>query len=70
VQLRCPEDAAGDLVLNMNTTWRSRDLYKAWPDNVIALTYLQQVLARQVAERSGRRVRVGSYADYSGAMHI
>jgi hypothetical protein len=70
VQLRCPEDAAGNLVLNMNTTWRSRDLYKAWPDNVIALTFLQQILAPQIAERAGRPVRVGSYADYSGAMHI
>ncbi|MFA6240795.1 MAG: thymidylate synthase [Candidatus Hydrogenedentales bacterium] len=70
VQLRCPEDADGNLVLNMNTMWRSRDLYKAWPDNVIALTFLQQVLARRIEERAGKQVRVGSYADYSGAMHI
>ena len=70
VQLRCPEDAEGNLVLNMNTMWRSRDLYKAWPDNVIGITFLQSVLARQIAEKTGRRVRVGSYADYSSAMHI
>ncbi len=70
VQLRCPEDAEGNLVLNMNTMWRSRDLYKAWPDNVIGITFLQSVLARQLAEKTGRTVRVGSYADYSSAMHI
>jgi hypothetical protein len=70
MQLRCPEDAGGDLVLNMNTMWRSRDLYKAWGDNVIAITFLQGVLARRVAEKSGRTTRVGSYADYSGSLHI
>ena len=70
VQFRCPEDAEGRLVLNMNTTWRSRDLYKAWGDNVIAITFLQSVMARRIAETSGRPTLVGSYADYSGALHI
>lgn len=70
VQLRCPEDAQGNLVLNLNTQWRSRDLYKAWPDNVIGITFLQSRLARQVAAEAGRPVRVGSYADYSSSLHI
>lgn len=70
VQLRCPEDADGNLVLNMNTMWRSRDLYKAWPDNVIAITFMQSQVARMIGEKTGRPVRVGSYADYSSAMHI
>ena len=70
VQLRCPEDADGNLVLNMNTAWRSRDLYKAWGDNVVAITFLQRSLADQIAEKAGRPVRVGSYADYTFAMHI
>jgi len=70
VQLRCPEDRDGNLVLNMNTMWRSRDLYKAWGDNVIALTFLQGVLAETIAGVSGRAVRVGSYADYSSALHV
>jgi thymidylate synthase len=70
MQLRCPEDAEGNLVLNMNTMWRSRDLYKAWGDNVIAITFLQAVLARQIAEKSGCETRVGSYADYSSSLHI
>jgi len=70
VQLRCPEEADGSLSLNMNTMWRSRDLYKAWGDNVVALTFMQGVLAGQVAAKSGRNVRAGSYADYSGSLHI
>ena len=70
VQLRCPSDAEGNLVLNMNTVWRSRDLYKAWPDNVIALTFLQKLLAREIGEKAGRPTRAGSYADYSSSLHI
>ena len=70
LQLRCPEDAEGNLVLNMNTVWRSRDLYKAWGDNLIAITFLQQYIANRIAAQSGRPVRVGSYADYSCSLHI
>jgi len=70
IQLRAVETADGDLVLNMNTTWRSRDLYKAWPDNVIGITFLQGHIARLIEEKSGRKTRVGSYADYSSSLHI
>jgi thymidylate synthase len=70
LQLRCPEDGEGNLVLNMNTTWRSRDLYKAWGDNLIAITFLQQVLAGKIAEKAARKVRIGSYADYACSLHI
>jgi thymidylate synthase len=70
VQLRCPEDAEGNLVLNLNTTWRSRDLFRAWPDNVIGITFLQARLAEKIAEKTSRKVRVGSYADYSTSLHI
>lgn len=70
LQFRCPQDAQGNLVLNVSSAWRSRDLFKAWPDNVVGLTFLFQVLARQIAERGGRPVRLGSYADYSFSLHI
>jgi thymidylate synthase len=70
VQLRCPTDEQGNLVLNMDTRWRSRDLYKAWCDNVLALTFLQQILAQKIERRTGRPTRVGSYADYSTSLHI
>ena len=54
----------------MNTAWRSRDLFKAWPDNVIGITFLQSALARDIQKKAGRKVRVGSYADYSFSLHI
>jgi thymidylate synthase len=70
IQFRCPEDEEGNLVLNMNTMWRSRDLYKAWADNVIGLTFLQSKFAAAIAEKAGRPCKVGSYADYSSSLHI
>ncbi|MEA1996366.1 MAG: thymidylate synthase, partial [Gemmatimonadota bacterium] len=70
VQLRAVEAEHNGLVLNMNTMWRSRDLYKAWPDNIIGITFLQSHLARSIEEKSGRKTRVGSYADYSSSLHI
>ena len=62
--------AQGNLMLNMNTAWRSRDLFKAWPDNVIGLTFMQSRLAREVARKANRPVKTGSYADYSFSLHI
>jgi Thymidylate synthase len=70
LQLRCPRDEQGKQALNMNTMWRSRDLYKAWSDNVIGLTFLQSVLADEIEEKSGVATHVGSYADYSFSLHI
>jgi hypothetical protein len=70
LQLRCVEDDQGGLLLCPNTTWRSRDLYKAWGDNVIALTFLFQVIAKRIAGKTNKPVRVGSYADYSMSLHI
>lgn len=60
----------GILYLHMSTTWRSRDLFKAWPDNVLALTFLQSELARNLGQKMGREVRVGSYSDFSTSLHI
>ena len=60
----------GELSLNMNTHWRSRDLYKAWFMNVYALTDLQKVIAEAVAGRIGEPVQVGRYVDISDSLHI
>jgi len=61
---------AGGLSLNMNTHWRSRDLYKAWFMNVYALTDLQKVIAEAVAGKIGEPVQVGRYLDVSDSLHI
>ncbi len=67
---RLIRDGQGQLSLNMNTHWRSRDLYKAWFMNVYALTDLQRIIAGRIAEKLGSPVRVGRYADISDSLHI
>ena len=70
VQLRAIEDGEGRLVLNMHAMWRSRDLYKAWGDNLIGITNLQARLAARLAEKTGRQVRAGPYSESNGSLHI
>jgi len=56
--------------LNMNTHWRSRDLYKAWFMNVYALTDLQKTIAEKISAKTGRPVSVGRYVDITDSLHI
>ena len=67
---RLVADDAGAWTLNMNTHWRSRDLYKAWFMNVYALTDLQRTMAEAIAQKRGEPVRVGRYVDISDSLHI
>jgi len=67
---RTLEDENGCLVLNMNAHWRSRDAYKAAYMNVFALTDLQRLIAGRIAEKTGKPVRVGRYADLVDSFHI
>ncbi|MBL7214068.1 MAG: hypothetical protein ISS71_00150 [Phycisphaerae bacterium] len=60
----------GGYVLNMNTHWRSRDLYKAWFMNTYALTDLQKTIADKISEKIGAPVKVGRYVDISDSLHI
>lgn len=61
---------SGRLCLNMNTHWRSRDLYKAWFMNVYALTDLQKLIADRISEKLSEPVAVGRYVDISDSLHI
>lgn len=56
--------------LNMNTHWRSRDLWKAWFMNAFALTDLQRVIATYVEDELEEPVRCGRYVDISDSLHI
>jgi len=60
----------GRLSLNMNTHWRSRDLYKAWFMNVYALTDLQRIIAEGITKNKGEPVNVGRYVDINDSLHI
>jgi hypothetical protein len=70
VQLRAIEDSGGRLVLHMHAMWRSRDLFKAWGDNLIGITNLQARLAARLAAKTGREVLVGPYSESNGSLHI
>jgi thymidylate synthase len=60
----------GAMSLNMNTHWRSRDLYKAWFMNVYAITDLQRIIADEISRKINQRVTVGRYVDISDSLHI
>ncbi len=67
---RLVTDETGGLILNMNTHWRSRDLYKAWFMNVYALTDLQRVIAERISKRIHKPVGLGRYVDISDSLHL
>jgi thymidylate synthase len=67
---RLVANEAGELSLNMNTHWRSRDLYKAWFMNVYVLTDLQRIIVEKISSKINRLVTVGRYVDISDSLHI
>jgi len=70
IALRCTEDRQGRLLLHMHTHWRSRDLFNAAADNIIAMTFWQREWAAALSGMLGREVRVGRYKDFADSLHI
>lgn len=70
IALRCTVDRAGGLYLHMHTHWRSRDLFNAAADNIIAMTFWQREWAEALSRMTGREVRVGRYKDFADSLHI
>ncbi|MHA1913452.1 MAG: thymidylate synthase [Promethearchaeota archaeon] len=50
--------------LIMQTTWRSRDLFRAWEANVNGMIRIQQSIASELG------VDMGHYLDFSNSLHI
>ena len=50
--------------LIMQTTWRSRDLFRAWEANVNGMVRIQKMVADKL------NVRMGHYLDFSNSLHI
>ncbi|MBI9016622.1 MAG: hypothetical protein JEZ07_05090 [Phycisphaerae bacterium] len=63
-------DENEQLHLNMNSHWRSRDLFKAWFMNAYALTDLQRIIAGRISDNIGKDVLVGRYVDISDSLHL
>ncbi len=70
IWLRVVPDARDVWHLNMDVRFRSRDAYDAAYMNCFALISLQERLANELAEKAGREVRLGRYADLSDSYHI
>ncbi len=70
IALRCTEDEQGRLSLHMHTHWRSRDLFNAAADNIIAMTFWQREWAEELSGMLGRQVQVGRYKDFADSLHI
>ena len=64
-------DEGHKIVVHVHATWRSRDLYKAWADNVIGLTNLVQIeVITPLMDKIHKRVEFGTYSETSGSLHI
>ncbi|MFX0072785.1 MAG: thymidylate synthase [Candidatus Hermodarchaeota archaeon] len=50
--------------LIMQTTWRSRDLFRAWEANVNAMVRIQKLVADKL------ELEMGHYLDFSNSLHI
>lgn len=50
--------------LNMQTTWRGRDLFRAWGANVNGMIQIQKKVAEEL------NVELGHYLDFSDSLHI
>ncbi|HAM38712.1 MAG: hypothetical protein A2474_02160 [Elusimicrobia bacterium RIFOXYC2_FULL_34_12] len=70
IWFRMLENENKELVLNMNTNWRSRDGYKAAFMNIFALTDLQRIVADKISKNINKKVIVGRYTDIADSFHI
>ncbi|MHA1368756.1 MAG: thymidylate synthase [Promethearchaeota archaeon] len=50
--------------LILQTSWRSRDLFKAWQSNVNAMIRIQKMIAEKLD------LEIGEYVDFSNALHV
>jgi thymidylate synthase len=50
--------------LNFQTSWRSRDLFRAFEANAVGMMIIQEDIAKQLG------VPMGTYADFSNSLHV
>jgi hypothetical protein len=59
----------GEIVMNYQTDWRSRDLLKAWNMNNIAQIELMKLMAAKVSDMLGVPIKLGAYIDRASSLH-
>lgn len=65
-----PDEETGGYFLEMNTNWRSRDIFKAAFMNIYAITEWQKIMAQDLSVRTGKPVRPGRYIDMTDNAHL
>jgi thymidylate synthase len=50
--------------LHLTTTMRSNDIYRGFPGDVFAFTFIQEIIARTIG------LEVGSYSHFVGSLHL
>ena len=63
-------DQDNELVLNYQTFWRSRDLFKAWDENNVAQVKLMNLFRLKIQDMLEVPVKMGSYTDTSSSLHL
>ncbi|NHI91018.1 MAG: hypothetical protein EAX96_00860 [Candidatus Lokiarchaeota archaeon] len=56
--------------LIMQTSWRSRDLYKAWGSNCAGLVEVGKWVASELTRRMKTQIDLIQYVDFSNSLHI
>ncbi|MEO0949312.1 MAG: thymidylate synthase, partial [Cyanobacteria bacterium J06641_5] len=56
--------------LSLTATFRSNDMFSAWPANAMGLRALQQHLCEEIARRSGQEIALGPLMTSSQSAHI
>lgn len=60
----------GEQVLNMNYSFRSRNVMIASPMNQVGLATLHQYIADEVSKRTEQKIKIGRMVDFSDAYHV
>lgn len=69
-QLRFLLDKEGQLTMNYQTNWRSRDLFKAWNENNLAQVELMKHFRDKISDLLDVPIKLGSYTDHSDSLHL
>ena len=56
--------------MHMTAVIRSNDMFKAWPENALALRNIQYEIAEKIEKKTGNKVPVGSLMIFSDSAHI
>jgi thymidylate synthase len=69
-QIRLLLNKEGDMVLNYSTDWRSRDLLKAWNENIIGQIELMKLFKDKISDMLQTPIKLGPYIDHCSSLHL